>query len=269
MTEPIATCQPTEYEVSILPDDDINYPVFVLTVQNRGNDRWAVVRHQSCLGADGTWDFGIKEYDRGEAWLNAHRFTLDEALRLAKEAAPHVVVNGHTATDAYERAVAAAADQPAIGRTDAEAVAFGDSRVPADFWARVEQSDNGCWTWKLKPQKGYGRYKSGGAYYTAHRFIYEMVVGPIPEGMQVDHVCHSLDPTCEGGYCLHRMCVNPMHLEAVSSHENARRAVEMNRSESCPQGHPYNLANIRFTSKGVRFCRACQRASAQARRAAK
>lgn len=102
-TTPVATCQPTEYEVSILPEGDINRLVFTITVQYRGDQRWAVTRHGSCLGADGTWDFGIKEYDRGDTWLDAHRFDLDTALRLARAAAPHVVVNGHTATDAYHR----------------------------------------------------------------------------------------------------------------------------------------------------------------------
>ncbi|MEU9495451.1 MULTISPECIES: hypothetical protein [Streptomyces] len=104
--EPVATCQATEYEVSILLEGDINRSVFVITVQYRGEGRWAVTRNGSCLGADGEWEFGIKEYDRGDAWLAAHRFDLDTALRLAREAAPHVVVNGHTAMDAYRRFLA-------------------------------------------------------------------------------------------------------------------------------------------------------------------
>lgn len=103
MTTPEPVVQATEYEVSILPEDDINRSTFAITVQYRGEGRWAVIRHSSCLGADGTWDFGVKEYDRGEAWLNAHRFDLDTAIRLARDAAPHVVCNGHTATDAYHR----------------------------------------------------------------------------------------------------------------------------------------------------------------------
>ncbi|MDX3183543.1 hypothetical protein RKD45_002482 [Streptomyces griseus] len=104
--EPVATCQATEYEVSILLEGDINRSVFTITVQYRGDGRWAVTRNGSCLGADGEWEFGIKEYDRGDAWLAAHRFDLDTALRLARQAAPHVVVNGHTAMDAYRRFLA-------------------------------------------------------------------------------------------------------------------------------------------------------------------
>lgn len=103
MDQPVATCQATEYEVSILPEDDINRPSFAITVQYWGGGRWAVTRHGECLGADGAWARGVKEYDRGDVWLDDHRFCLDDALRLAREAAPHVVVNGHTALDAYRR----------------------------------------------------------------------------------------------------------------------------------------------------------------------
>jgi hypothetical protein len=98
---PVATVQATEYVVSVLPDDDINRHVFAITVELRGVGQWAVTRHGSCLGADGTWDEGVKPHDRGDDWLNTHRFNLDTALRLARGAAPHVVVNGRTATEVY------------------------------------------------------------------------------------------------------------------------------------------------------------------------
>lgn len=100
---PVATCQATQYEVSILPEGDVNRHSFTVTVEYRGEGRWAVTRHGSCLGADGAWDFGVKEYDRGAAWLDGHRFDRDTALRLARDAAPYISVNGHTATDAYHR----------------------------------------------------------------------------------------------------------------------------------------------------------------------
>ncbi|MFJ9112983.1 hypothetical protein [Streptomyces sp. NPDC102283] len=112
MTTPKAVVTATEYEVSILPEDDINRPVFTITVQYRGDGRWAVTRNGSCLGADGEWEFGIKEYDRGDVWLDDHRFCLDDALRLAREAAPHILCNGHTALDAYRRTTTPA---PAAG----------------------------------------------------------------------------------------------------------------------------------------------------------
>jgi hypothetical protein len=98
---PEATVTATEYTVNCLPEDDVNSFVFQIRVQYRGDGRYAVIRGgDMCLGADGTWDFGVKEYDRGDDWLNSHRFDLDTALKLAKEQAPLVTVNGHTVSDA-------------------------------------------------------------------------------------------------------------------------------------------------------------------------
>jgi hypothetical protein len=96
--EPVV--QAVEYTVKCLPEDDLDGHVFEIRVQYRGNGRYAVIRMGSCLGADGTWDQGVKEYDRGDAWLDSHRFDLDTALRLAKEQAPLVTVNGFTVADA-------------------------------------------------------------------------------------------------------------------------------------------------------------------------
>jgi hypothetical protein len=98
---PEPTVMAVEYTVNCVPEEDINSFSFEVRVQYRGNGRYAVIRHgHSCLGADGTWDQGVKEYDRGDDWLNAHRFDLETALNLAKEAAPHVTVNGFTVADA-------------------------------------------------------------------------------------------------------------------------------------------------------------------------
>lgn len=105
--EPVATCQATEYEVSILLEGDINRSVFVITVQYRGGGRWAVTRHGACLGINGEWSREAIPSEREDDWLATHRFDLDTALRLAREAAPHVAVNGHTAIDAYRRFLAA------------------------------------------------------------------------------------------------------------------------------------------------------------------
>ncbi|MEU3620630.1 hypothetical protein ABZ725_51600 [Streptomyces sp. NPDC006872] len=120
---PEPTVQPTRYEVSLLPGEDINQHLYVIEVEYRGAGRWAVVHHNYCLGTDGDWDFGVKEYDRGDGWHAAHRFDLDTALALAKEHAPDVTVNGITAADAYRRAVPAmpgAADSERTAEQHAE-----------------------------------------------------------------------------------------------------------------------------------------------------
>lgn len=97
--------RPEEYTVTAVPDDaSPDAHVWALTVRHRGGDRWAVQRGEhSCLGADGTWAQGVKEYDRGDQWLNEHRFDLDTALRLARQAAPHVTVNGRSVADVLAR----------------------------------------------------------------------------------------------------------------------------------------------------------------------
>lgn len=99
MTEP--RVQVAAYTVSLLPENHTpDSHIFDITVEYCGAGLWAVTRHSMCLGADGTWDFGVKPYDRGDDWLTTHRFTEAEALRLAKQAAPHVTVNGVTAAQA-------------------------------------------------------------------------------------------------------------------------------------------------------------------------
>ncbi|ONK09484.1 hypothetical protein [Streptomyces sp. MP131-18] len=95
-----ARIQPTRYEVNCLPEDDINGHSFALAVEYRGRDRWAVVRHGQCLGADGTWSYESVPSERTDEWLDHHRFDLGTALRLALAAAPSVTVNGWTVADA-------------------------------------------------------------------------------------------------------------------------------------------------------------------------
>lgn len=111
--------QPTAYTVNCLPEDaeDPDGHSFALTVGYCGDGAWGVFRsHARSLDADGVWSWGYAwaggdrepatdeewdSYHRGrDAWLAARRFDLDTALRLAKEAAPHVTVNGHTVAEA-------------------------------------------------------------------------------------------------------------------------------------------------------------------------
>jgi hypothetical protein len=99
--EPIV--QTTKYTVNLLPETDINAHVFELTVEYRGHGQWAVLRHGWCLDQDGSWDYELRPSEREDEWIAAHRFDLDTALNLAKEAAPGVIVNGLTAADALAR----------------------------------------------------------------------------------------------------------------------------------------------------------------------
>jgi hypothetical protein len=120
----------------------------------------------------------------------------------------------------------------------------------------------GCWLW-LGPlnNAGYGTVRREGRKLLAHRVVYELLVGPIPEGLQSDHLCRV------------RRCVNPAHIEPVTPGENTRRApwtaIDWQRAKThCPHGHAYTPENIRTipSRPGARYCRACERDRRAARR---
>lgn len=147
---------------------------------------------------------------------------------------------------------------------------------PADFpvvltgGGRIDVSDEGCWLRTVRILRtGYsltGRH--GRDQRLAHRAMYEIVHGLINEGMQIDHLCHTLaGPLCVPP-CQHRRCINPDHLEAVTHTENQRRSPFTPAGRThCPQGHPYDAANTTH-SGGRRHCRACGRKRALADSAA-
>jgi hypothetical protein len=87
----------------------------------------------------------------------------------------------------------------------------------------------------------------------AHRVSYEISVGPIPLGMEIDHV--------KTRGCLSTLCVNPLHLEPVVPKENVRRSSSfagINATKTkCPKGHGFKGLNLRTNSKGARLCRTC------------
>lgn len=100
MTQP--TVRITRYEVNAYPDlDSINASMFSITVENRGNDRWAVCWHGRCLGKRGQWDYEPTPSSRTDRWKNAYRHDLDTALKLAKKAAPNLRTNGVTPAECW------------------------------------------------------------------------------------------------------------------------------------------------------------------------
>lgn len=130
-----------------------------------------------------------------------------------------------------------------------------------------------CWLWGRSTRDGYGRAALAGRTYQAHRISYEAFVGPIPDGLEIDHLC-----------CVTN-CVNPEHLEAVSREENHLRKVvrrgyvvggraRLERATRgprkpavlqthCRYGHEYTLENTKFSvnQRGYpyRACRECLR----------
>lgn len=121
--------------------------------------------------------------------------------------------------------------------------------------------DTGCWLWTggLFPA-GYGSYWSDGKSVLVHRYVYEQLVGPLPDRDSLDWVDH---------ICRVRGCCRPDHLEVVTATENQLRR-EDHLAEFCPNGHPWaeNAVPVK-DHPNQRSCRSCNRDKARAHRARK
>lgn len=131
------------------------------------------------------------------------------------------------------------------------------SEAAERFWSKVDRNTGtGCFEWKrAKSRDGYGRFSFGGRgqYVYAHRFAYELVVGPIPAGMHLDHLCRNTS------------CVNPTHLEPVTPRVNVLRGAGFPAAKAaqthCVRGHEFSLENTiaRSRAQGGRACKECRR----------
>lgn len=119
------------------------------------------------------------------------------------------------------------------------------------FWNKVDMAGD-CWIWTgAHIPQGYGVFRlTSQKTAVAHRVAYELLVGPIPEGAQLDHLCRRRD------------CVNPDHLEPVTGSENVQRGLTSKRVRMkavCKYGHPFTPENT-GTWGGKRYCRTCRNA---------
>lgn len=138
--------------------------------------------------------------------------------------------------------------------------------VSERFWTKVDvRGPDECWLWIAgKFSVGYGAFVLNGKTRGAHCVAYELLVGPIPEGLQLDHLCHNADSSCPGGKeCQHRRCVNPAHLEAVPRRTNILRgsapSAANGRKTHCVNGHALTPENVymRKRQSGGRSCKEC------------
>jgi len=124
------------------------------------------------------------------------------------------------------------------------------------FWGKVDKKGpDECWLWTAsKTDDGYGKLGKGtkyGGWEHAHIVAYRLMIGEIPIGLELDHLCQN--PSC----------VNPKHLEPVTHRTNLLRGNGLPsrnaRATHCPQGHPYDLLNTYYYPDGHRGCRECNR----------
>ena len=140
----------------------------------------------------------------------------------------------------------------------------------ASLRARTIEDENGCWIWAgyIYPATGYGQVGYRYGTHRAHRLMWILTNGPIAEGLELDHLCRV------------RACINPAHLEPVTSAENKRRSPLVGRAKKpiagimsraraaarthCRNGHP--IATNEWWTAGRRRCRACDRMAGAAYR---
>jgi hypothetical protein len=127
--------------------------------------------------------------------------------------------------------------------------------VAKKFWSHVQKTER-CWLWVgVRSSDGYGRFEirnhQVSKVFKAHQMSWILLRGPVPDGLQLDHLCRV------------RHCVNPDHLEPVTMAENIRRGISpwgLNAQKThCPRGHELMGPNLYVTPGGGRSCKTCRR----------
>lgn len=124
-----------------------------------------------------------------------------------------------------------------------------------EFMSRILVLPNGCWQWTGAPgSNGYGQFSINRRKYGAHKASYLLFVGPISEGKHVHHTCENI------------MCVNPKHLTVLTPKEHLSfhpNATTINKLKThCKYGHEFTVENTRYSERGYRTCRICERSRA-------
>lgn len=119
------------------------------------------------------------------------------------------------------------------------------ARLPLTFRKKVIVALNGCWLWQAYiNEKGYPRYRQpGGNQRNAFRYAYEQLIGPVPDGFNLDHFVEGCDK-----------CANPWHTEPITEGDNIRRF--RSSVTHCPRGHLY-AETLEYNSPGRMRCGVC------------
>lgn len=120
------------------------------------------------------------------------------------------------------------------------------------LWSRIDRTGD-CWVWTASTTDGYGYTQWDGRLWRVHRLVYTLLIGPIPTGMQLDHLCRS------------RACCRPDHLEPVTHAVNVRRGLRSMR-QTCPRNHPYDIRLERPNGRVERRCSICANDNRRRRR---
>jgi hypothetical protein len=143
------------------------------------------------------------------------------------------------------------------------------NQLPEYITRRLVKPWVDCWIWSGATEKGYGRVVIDDKRVRVHRHVYELLIGPVPEGLELDHLCRV------------RACFNPAHLEPVTSQENLRRSAPWRVRSStqrrkrriknppkprvirthCSRGHEFTPENTYMASDGWRRCLICHKAA--------
>ena len=111
----------------------------------------------------------------------------------------------------------------------------------------VSETSQGCWQHRSPNGVGYGMVSIEGRSVYAHRYAYERFIGPIPDGLVIDHLCRN------------RACCNPWHLDVVPQRVNCLRGERAGlRVQTCKHGHDYTPENTYINPQGYRVCRSCK-----------
>jgi len=130
-------------------------------------------------------------------------------------------------------------------------------RTPLErILAHLIPAANGCLEWEgCCSAWGYGQANVDGVIVYIHKWLWELVHGPVPAGWEVDHLCRN------------RRCGNVLHLEAVPKAVNTLRGVGQSalhaKKTHCPLGHPYDVIVVRARGRSTRRCKRCEQVRSQ------